>query len=81
MLFLPATGGAVVMVCDEICLDAVRDRLPIEECLRSWLYSSIQAAIRSPSRTASCLRSWVRKGTSRGISLGVPHSWHSSTWS
>ncbi|RBY79877.1 hypothetical protein DQ238_09635 [Geodermatophilus sp. TF02-6] len=31
MLFLPATGGAVVMVCDEICLVAVVDRLPAAE--------------------------------------------------
>src|SRR5688572_23764686 len=34
VFFIPVdTRGAHVMVCDEICLNAVRDRLPIEECL------------------------------------------------
>lgn len=31
MLFLPADGGAVVMVCDETCFVAVADRLPAVE--------------------------------------------------
>lgn len=34
MFFIPVdTRGAHVMVCDEICLSAVRDRLPVEETL------------------------------------------------
>ena len=34
MFFLPVdTRGAHVMVCDEACLDAVRDRLPVEGTL------------------------------------------------
>ena len=34
MFFIPVGNrGAHVMVCDEVCLDAVRDHLPVEECI------------------------------------------------
>jgi hypothetical protein len=34
VFFIPVGNrGAHVMVCDEVCLDAVRSHLPVEECI------------------------------------------------